>query len=230
MTGRGSGRLIRTSDNPSVTIGITLSASPSSMSLTSQEPFYIVVTARILSTPYPEKSITLRTDPTPLEDLSNHSFRDIKCTTDPSKKIVISPFGHLFPRDIDTEDLRKHFPFVMIPPKDQGVYSIRHEVLRNKIEAADIQKGERYTVSLTDKCLGTRWWTFASLEDLEGVRFAQWQSQIDADAGGKFDPELTKEIKEEKEQKHGDMPVTMGEQPSMLAMVPEVGQVEFEVF
>ena len=124
-------------------------------------------------------------DPTPLEGLSNRSFNNIACITDLSKKIVIWPVGWLFARGIDTGDLRSHFDFVTSPPKEQGVYSVCHEVPRNKIEAAGLQVGERYSVSLTDKCLGTRWWTFASLEELEGVRLVAWRTQADDDAGGK---------------------------------------------
>lgn len=82
---------------------------------------------------------------------------------------------------------------------------------------------------MTDKCLGTRWWTFASLEELEGIRLAQWRSQTDIDAEEEFDSELATDKERERIQKHGDSPPIMGEQPSMLVMVPEVGEVEFKV-
>ena len=122
-----------------------------------------------------------------------------------------------------------------IPPQNQGSYSVRHEIPRHKLEAANLQKGERYRVTLTNQCLGTRWWTYAGLEDLEGVRLRAWrtpaeeeEAKVDAEAM-RADPELYEEMERERQEKHGDEPVTMGEDPTMLAMVVEVGDVEFEV-
>ncbi|MCJ1269981.1 hypothetical protein MMC22_009874 [Lobaria immixta] len=195
MTGRGDGLLIRPSPNPSVTIGLTLSTSPLSLAPSSTEPFYIVLTTRILSSPQPDKPITLQTHPSPFDDLSNRSFHNIVCTTKPNKQIEIFPRG--WPQyHWDSEDLRKSWSFVTIPPRDQGFYSIRHEVPRDKIEAAKLQKRERYRVSLTNRCLGTRWWAFAGLEELEGVRLRAWRGQAAEEAEAaeveaeKADPEL----------------------------------------
>ena len=221
--------VLHSSDKPSVIVGISLSTSPASLSLASSESFCIVVHARILSTPHPEKSVTLRTDPSPLDGLSNRSFHNISCVQDQSKRIEIWPIGWDFPRGIDTDNLQHHFPFITIPPKDQGIYSVRHKIPLTKIKAAGLQKGERYAVSLTDKCLGTRWWTFGSLEELEGIRFVQWHAQADTDSEREFNPELVMGEERERKQRHGDTIGTMGEQPSMLAMVPELREVEFEV-
>lgn len=56
-----------------------------------------------------------------------------------------------------------------------------------------------------------------------------WRPQTGDDAGERLDPELAMDEERERKRKYGDTPTTMGEQPSMLVMVPEVGEVEFEV-
>lgn len=122
-----------------------------------------------------------------------------------------------------------------IPPKNKGSYSVRHDVPRDKLEAADLQKGERYRVTLTNKCLGTRWWTYAGLEDLEGVRLRAWRTPAEEEEAKaeaeamRADPELYEEMERERQGKYGNGPVTMGEDPTMLAMVVDAGDVEFEV-
>lgn len=87
-------------------------------------------------------------------------------------------------------------------------------------------------MTLTEKCLGTRWWAFAGLEELEGVRLRAWTleeagAEEEAEAE-RADPELYEEVKRERKVKYGDGPVTMGEDPATLTMVVEVGEVEFE--
>ena len=56
-----------------------------------------------------------------------------------------------------------------------GKLETRHPVDGTKIAEAQLKAGERYQASLTDKCLGTSWWAFGSLEEFEGVRFRQWR-------------------------------------------------------
>jgi hypothetical protein len=126
------------------------------------------------------------------------------------------------------EDLRSSWSFVTIPPQDQGSYTVKHEVPRDKINAANLKPGEKYRVALTDKCLGTRWWAFVSLEELDGVRLGTWRSREEEEAR-KCDSWLEAQMEKERREKFGDGPVSMGEQPEMLAMVPEVGSVEVEV-
>jgi hypothetical protein len=125
------------------------------------------------------------------------------------------------------QDLRRHWTFVTIPPFNQGTYSVRHEVPRDKIQTANLEKGEKYKVALTNKCLSTRFWTFGSLEELDGVRFRQWRSQSDDEMWAK-EEEYDSDYKAKME-KYGNGPVTKGEEPKMLALVPEVGEIEFEV-
>ena len=106
---------------------------------------------------------------------------------------------------------------------------MRHEVPRNKIEVAGLQIGERYRVALTDKCLGTRWWAFANLEELEGVRLRTWRAPAEEAAETEADPDLEEEMERERSEKYRDGPVSIGENPVMLAMVMESEEVEFEV-
>lgn len=87
-------------------------------------------------------------------------------------------------------------------------------------------------MKLTDKCLGTPWWTYANLDELKGVRLKAWgtQAQEAAEAEAeKADPELHEEMERERREKYGDGQVMMGENPDMLAMVVENEHVEFDV-
>ena len=95
---------------------------------------------------------------------------------------------------------------------------MRHEVPRNKIEVAGLQKGERYRVDLIEKCLGTRWWAFANLEELEGVRLG-WLEPAEEAAETEADPELRDEMERERNEKYGDGPVSAGEKNRMMFMV-----------
>lgn len=123
--------------------------------------------------------------------------------------------------------------FVTIPPRDRGTFSVRHRVPPDAIRGAKVEKGERYRVKITDLCLGTRWWTFGALEDLEGVRLRTWRSRASEEAEVEeertLDSELREEIEQERRDKYGDRPNSIGENPDMLAMVREVGEVEFEI-
>ena len=87
-------------------------------------------------------------------------------------------------------------------------------------------------MTLTNKCLGTPWWTYADLDELKGVRLQAWGTQKEEVAEAeaeKADPELHEEMERERKEKYGDGPVTMGEDPKMLAMVVENEHVEFEI-
>ena len=87
-------------------------------------------------------------------------------------------------------------------------------------------------MALTDKCLGTLWWAFASLEELESVRLRAWRGQAEGAAEielERADPELHEEMERERSEKYGDGPaMTIGENPMMLAMVRENKEVVFE--
>ncbi|KAK5116329.1 hypothetical protein LTR85_009301 [Meristemomyces frigidus] len=232
MTGRGSGKLIRADSNPSVTIGLSLSTSPSALSVSSEEPFYVVITARILSSPQPERPITLWTHLSPLDGLSTRAFENIKRTTNEDKRIEIFPHG--WPQyHWDHEDIPRHGSFVTVPPRNQGSVSVNHRVPPDAIRDANVAKGERYRVQMTDLCLGTKWWTFGAREDLDGMRLRMWQPQALEEAEmaeeTTLDVDLRAELEQERRAKYGDRPTIKGENPVMLAMVPEVAMAEFEV-
>ena len=101
-----------------------------------------------------------------------------------------------------------------------GTLEIKHEVSPAKIADAQPKSGERYQASFTDKCLGTRWWAFGSLEEFENVRFGQWKDE-------------EKREGEEKREAKGEGPdegeLFMGERPNDLALTIEVGTVEFVI-
>lgn len=161
------------------------------------------------------------------------SFENIKCISPPSsaeegKSIEIWPRG--WPNfNTGVRDLREKYDFVTVPttlPSDelakrkQDVSSleIKHEVPRDKIIAAQIKKGEKYRISLTDKGLGTYWWMFGTLEDVEGMKLKPW---------GKTESEGEDSEELEKEDKSGMW--VAGEEPGKLALVVEKGEVEFEI-
>jgi hypothetical protein len=88
---------------------------------------------------------------------------------------------------------------------------------------------------LTDKCLGTHWWTFASLEELDGVRLRAWRTQKAEEWEAEYYEHADTNIKDEIDkgrQKYGRGPTTTGEAPGMLAMESEeanLGEIVFEV-
>jgi hypothetical protein len=192
-----------------------------------------VVIARILTSPDPQRPVTLWTHLSPLHSLHTTAFKDIVCTTDPQKHIEIWPRGYPQYR-FDGDDLPDHGDFITIPPKGILGISIRHEVPREAIRTANLKVGERYRVRLTDKCLGTRWWSCGAREDFpEGARLCSWKSQDTRDAEAEdendLDDDIRAELEDERREKYGDRPVKMSEEPELLALVPEVGEVEFEV-
>lgn len=106
-----------------------------------------------------------------------------------------------------------------IPPQGQGQIVIRHQLPWEKIREADVKNGERYKVFLTNKCLGTRWWGFGSLEEqFEGVKLRIWRAD-----GNEGD--------ERSERQNGELGENAvgGERPEDLALVIENGYAEFEI-
>ena len=78
------------------------------------------------------------------------------------------------------------------------------------IEKIRLEAGERYQASLIDKCLGTSWWAFGSLDEFDGVRFRQWSKG------------------EEGEGIDNEGRYLMGEVPDDLAFVIEGATVELK--
>ncbi|KAF2734897.1 hypothetical protein EJ04DRAFT_576591 [Polyplosphaeria fusca] len=223
MTGRGDGRLIRPNPNASVKIGITLSASPSTFAPASSSSLRLVITAHILSTPRPALPITLMAYLNPFEGLPNRSIGNIRCTspeTSREKLIEIYPRG--WPNyNTGERDLRKKWSYVTILPNEPLV--IEHEIRRDTINEANLEQGENYQVQLTNKALGTRWWSYGTLEDLEGLEFRAWRSEDEGPSDESWaDPENPGE----------ELPraaICRGENPQDLALVIEGGTTEIAI-
>lgn len=204
------------SANATVELGLALSTSSPTLDPSSSSPFFLIVTARILTTPHPDASITLPTHLNALGGLGNRSFNSIVCVspeTAGQKRIEIWPRG--WPQyNWDPDDLRDAWD--VMTGAANGRLEIRHPVDGTKIAEAQLKAGERYQASLTDKCLGTSWWAFGSLEEFEGVRFRQWREG---------------EVEERADDEGADEEVRylMGEFPDNLALVIEKGTAEFEI-
>lgn len=116
-------------------------------------------------------------------------------------------------------DLRSSWDFVTIPPRGHGELIVRHQLSWEKIQEADVKNGERYKVFLTNKCLGTRWWGFGSLdEQFKGVKLRTWRAD-----GNEGD-----EKSEAQDDELGDNAIG-GERPEDLALVMENEHAEFEI-
>lgn len=191
-----------------------------------------MVTARLLTTPHPELPITLWTHLSPLDGLHTRAFHNIRCSTNDAKVIELAPRGWPQYR-WDPEDLPAWDQLITIPPLHQGTVSTTHRVPPELIAAAKVERGENYTVKLTDLCLGTRWYAFGTSDELQGKRLRSWRSKEDEEAAAEdeaaLDDETKDEMRVERQQLYGDRPAVSGEDPSSLAMVPEVGEVGFEI-
>lgn len=83
-----------------------------------------------------------------------------------------------------------------------------------------MKEGERYKVSLTNKCLGTRWWGFGSLdEQFKGVKLREWREGEGNDGD---------ETSEGHDGELGENAVG-GERPEDLALVIENEYAVFEI-
>lgn len=110
-----------------------------------------------------------------------------------------------------------------------GRLEIRHQVNRVKIAEAQLKVGERYQASITDICLGTRWWAFGSLEEFEGVKFRQWAKEKEQgiEEEGEGEQGEGEEGEGEKRNKVNDeRRILIGEIPDSLALVVENEAVE----
>ncbi len=114
-----------------------------------------------------------------------------------------------------------------IPAQGKGELVIQHELPWEKIRDAHVEKGERYRVSLSDKCLGTRWWGFGSLdEEFKGFRLGTWREDGE-DGRGEEREDGSEEEGEDGREEEGES--AMGERPEDLALVVEKGDVTFEI-
>ncbi len=108
-----------------------------------------------------------------------------------------------------------------------GTLVIKHQMDPEKVAEARLEVGEKYQASFTNKCLGTRWWAYGALEELEGVRFGQWRKEEEEESD-REEEESEGEGTEAKESVY-DGKLIVGEMPDDLALVIEEGTVEFEI-
>jgi hypothetical protein len=214
------------SNNPSVKIGIILSTSSPTLDLSTENPFYLTITARIIKTPRSGIPISFSAYLNPFESIPNRSIKNIIRVFPPTEQGDKGKFIETWPRgwpnyNTGERDLKKKFDFITIYDKHDPLV-IKHEVSRNKIERAGLQKGEKYKVALTDKALGTRWWTFGALGDYRGVEFREWCPESPENQYESSDECLDKDPKE-------TAPFTIGEDPAQFALIVEKGEAEFEI-
>jgi hypothetical protein len=193
------------------------------LELSKNDPFYLVITGKIITSPFPESPITLRAFHNAFQSLPNRSIGDIYWVSpndaaNPKKCMKISPRGWPNLQCLDL-DFRKMFHHFTIRPNEK--YSVRHEVSRANIEECGPKIGERYRVRMNDKALGTFFWCWCDLEDMEGLKFG--------------DGPYTREYFEEngrddwdEEYANNDLWVN-SEEPKKLALVIEKAEAEFDI-
>lgn len=196
------------------------------MNLSSDEPFYLTVTARILKSPIPDVAITLRAYLNAFEPIPNRSIGNIVCIFPPpakdlGKHIEIWPRG--WPNyNTGEKDMRKKFRHITIHPGSDHV--VRHEISRSKIASCNPERGEKYRVQLTDKALGSRFWCWGDLQDpsMERVKYGAGPfTREDFEGEGREDWSSLE---------YGEESVWFkGEIAEQLALVVEKGDAEFEV-
>lgn len=205
-------------------IRITLSTSSPTLDPNSASPFYLLITARVLSSPRPQIPITFMAYLNAFESLLNQSIGNIKCTSLEESK---GNFIEIWPRScpnygssLEARDLRQIRPFVTIAPDHPLV--VHHEIPRSKIIGAGLEKGEKYKVKLTSRALGTRWWAFGLMEDLDGLQLRRWHMEDEELHRDSVDEEV-----DEGKETTSQGPFTMGEDSDQLALVIERGEAEF---
>jgi hypothetical protein len=133
----------------------------------------------------------------------------------------------------NTEDLRRpdDTTCISIPPRD-GVFTIKHELPRKVIDAVDLKNGERCMIKIGNKFLGTRWWAYGDLENLEGIRLRQWYDVEAYEAEERRQPSLKRTRAREYQEvieRLGHGPTSIGEKPDMLELIRENEGAEFEI-
>ena len=212
-----------------------------------------MLTARILTSAQLNKPITFATWNNPFDHLRNCSFTNIICkptslsTTASGKKKAVELWPNYHwpkygPRDFN---VREFWNFVTIHPSES--LEIRHRVPQEKIDTARMESGEKYGVEMTDLGLGTSWWMYGAIDDVQDKNFMRWSKRgvegrkrwlldnVNVSKEGMTDE--THEDGEEwvmaekpTEDMWGDSgDWIMGEDPAELALVIEEGAAEFEV-
>lgn len=199
-----------------VSIGLSLSISPAQFDPSSDAPLYLVVTARILQSSRPDTPVTLATNFNALDRINNKSFENISClstsTTESNQRKYIEVWPRFHVRGFAYKDVRNYFHFVTIEPGK--TFTVKHEIPKERILATGLEKGETYRTKITDVGLGTYWWMYGTLEEVEGMKFLRWEME-----------ETAEDYNDDGE----DKPWLHSENPKKLALVIEKGDAEFEI-
>jgi hypothetical protein len=141
-------------------------------------------------------------------------------------------------------DVRERGDFVTLQPGQS--LEIRHEIPRDKIDAAEVQGGEVYRSEITEFGLGTRWWMYGTMDDAGGKKFMGWSARGVEEERQYILDKMKQEYEEMKEdygedEGEGEPPglddliledgseYIMGEDPTTLGIIIEKGEAEFEV-
>lgn len=133
----------------------------------------------------------------------------------------------IYPRSVANQsrgrerDIRRNgWNFITLHPSTPLV--IKHEIKKEWIGRAGVQKGEKHKIKLMNKGLGTRCWCWADLSELEGKEF-RWPGR-EGHFYGKWDEDREKMKQEEKE----GVKWIVGEDEKEVGIVVERGVVEFD--
>ena len=120
---------------------------------------------------------------------------------------------------IESDNIADYWDFITIPSMDSGLtFTVQHSIPPKNLLEANLQKGEKYKVELSNKCLGTIWWMFGP--DPRGKKGVKLKSWIDRET----EPEEWAEALE-----NDDENVFRGERDPDLALVDETGGTIFEI-
>lgn len=115
----------------------------------------------------------------------------------------------------------------MITVPANNTFSKKLELYRGSIEAAAVQPGEQYRVNFTYPRMGTLFWTYGTLDDLEGIRLRSWRppehdhKQHQSDTDSDVDAAIKQRV-------YRNAPTTIGEPREDFCFVTE-SSVEFEI-
>jgi hypothetical protein len=219
-------------ENPSVSIGVSLSIAPTRYDPSTHTSLDIVLTARILESPQPDRPITLDTSLNPFGSLRFNCFKNIICVSNegsqPRKSIEIQTKCRFRKEGLRDLDVREQWKFITLEPNKS--LEVRHEVPRDAIDAAGLQDGEVYRAELTDLGLGTWWWMYGAMDEAGDKKFMRWSSR-GVEGEKQYRSENIDTLGEplEEEMWEDSSEWIMGEDPMKLAIVIEKREAEFEV-
>jgi hypothetical protein len=167
--------------------------------------------------------------------LGSRCFKNIVCTFDetslPPKAIKIWPNFHIPKCGLRGSDLREYGDdgdFVTLEPMQP--LEVRHEVPRDKIDAAKLQSEEVYKAEMTDLGLATRWWMYGTMDYAQDKKFMRWSPRgVEGDRQYILDNMETLGEPPDDLMWEDSSEYIMGGNPRTLGIVIEKGEAEFEV-